>query len=77
MRIRSKRGVEWVSTVLYTLISLALIGMLIAALNPRIAELKDSYVISQTVDSLNVLDGTINNARVAEGTTLKYTLQMK
>ncbi len=77
MKKMNKRGVEWVSTVLYTLISLALIGILMAAINPRIAELKDNYVIGQTIDSLNVLDSTIGNARVGEGTTLKYSLQLR
>ena len=77
MGIKSKKGVEWVSTVLYTLISLALMGILLAAVQPRIAELKDNYVISQTIDSLNVLDETISNARVAEGTVLKYSMQLQ
>ena len=77
VKMSDRRGVEWVSTVLYTLISIAIIGILLAAVRPRIAEMKDNYVISQTIESLNVLDETINNAKAAEGTTLKYSLQMK
>lgn len=74
---KSKKGVEWISTVLYVLISITIIGILLAAVRPKIAEMKDNFVISQTMDSMNVLEDTISTAKMAEGTTLKYNLQLK
>ena len=72
----NNQGDVWVSTVLYTLIGLAIIGSLIAVLQPKISELKDKLVAEQTVQSLNVLDDTMLRAREATGTRLNYILRL-
>lgn len=45
----------WIETVLYTLIGLALIGMVLAFIMPKINNTKDRLAIDQTIDSLNEL----------------------
>ena len=72
----NKKGSEWVSTVLYIMIGLAVMGILLAAVRPKIAQTKDSYVIEQTISSLNDLDQTIVRAELAAGTRAKFILQL-
>jgi type II secretory pathway pseudopilin PulG len=50
------RGQVWIETVLYTLIGLALIGVVLAIASPQINETKDRIIVDQTVDSLNLFD---------------------
>ena len=70
------RGQIWVETVIYTLIGLALIGIVLAIATPKINETKDKIVVEQSIQSLSALDDKIletldwgqNNVRVAEFT---------
>lgn len=55
-----KKGQIWIETVLYTLIGLALIGISLAIITPKINEARDRIVVEQTIDSLGILDGKIN-----------------
>lgn len=54
-----RRGQVWVETVVYTLIGLALIGLVLTIVTPKINEYKDKAVIDQTIDALRVLDTKI------------------
>jgi len=58
--LKGKRGQVWIETVLYTLIGLALIGLVLAFVVPRINVQRDNILVEQTVDSLNILDEKIN-----------------
>ena len=71
-----KEGVVWVSTILYTAISLAIIGMLLAVVQPKIAQLKDSIIIEQTKTSLNKIDETLLNTKEAAGMRLYSELKL-
>lgn len=71
-----KRGAVWVSTVLYILISLAIIGMVIAAVTPRINSAKDRATIEQTIIMLDNLDSTIQQVSQVQGTKLKSEFKM-
>jgi type II secretory pathway pseudopilin PulG len=53
--ILKKRGQVWVETVIYTLIGLAIIGILLGATKPRIEEIKDKSLIEQSIESLNLI----------------------
>ncbi len=55
-----KLGQVWIETVLYTLIGLALIGLVLAFVTPKITQARDKLVVEQTISSLNVLDEKIN-----------------
>lgn len=71
-----KQGAVWVSTVLYILISLAIIGMVIAAVTPRINSAKDKATIEQTIIMLDDLDSTIEQVSQVQGTKLKNEFKM-
>lgn len=72
----NKKGVVWVSTILYVLISITIIGILMAAVRPKVAELKDEFIISQTIESLNTFDDLVGSVQAATGTRLKYELSL-
>lgn len=55
-----KRGQVWVETVVYTMIGLALIGLVLTIMTPKINEYKDRTVIEQTIDALRLLDSKIS-----------------
>ncbi|MEM4152795.1 MAG: hypothetical protein QXK80_01610 [Candidatus Pacearchaeota archaeon] len=71
-----EKGAIWVSTVLYILISLAIIGMVIAAVTPRINSARDKATIEQSIIMLNELDSTIQKASQVQGTKLKQEFKM-
>jgi type II secretory pathway pseudopilin PulG len=57
--MRLKRGQVWVETVIYTLIGLAIIGIVMAMALPKINERKDEIVIGQSIEALGNIDDTI------------------
>ena len=75
--MRGKKAVEWISTVLYVLIGLAIIASLLAIIQPEVSRLKDRFIISQTIQSLDTLDDTIMRAREATGTRLNYIINLE
>jgi len=58
--LAKRKGQVWIETVLYTLIGLALIGLALAIITPKINETKDRLLVERTIDSLGILDGKIN-----------------
>ena len=72
--IKKTNGQIWIETVIYTLIGLALIGVILAVITPKINESKDKIMIEQAVSALNnfgekireVLDRPIGNKRIIE-----------
>lgn len=81
-----KRGVKgqiWVETVLYTLISIALIGLVLAFIVPKVEEIQDKATIEQSIDLLNEIDGLIlssgnvaGNKRILDLSVRKGTLKI-
>jgi type II secretory pathway pseudopilin PulG len=69
-----KKSVVWVSTVLYILIGLAIMGLLLAVMRPKIAETKDAFIIDQTIQSLDTLDSKIIEVQTATGNLRSYKL---
>ena len=63
----NKKAQIWVETVIYTLIGLALIGLVLAIATPRINEFRDKAIIEQTIDALNIFDSKINEILSAPG----------
>jgi type II secretory pathway pseudopilin PulG len=72
-----KKGQIWVETVLYTLIGLALIGLILGFATPRINESKDKIVIDQTISALNELDAVIAEVSQVSGNTRTPEFTMK
>ena len=58
--MKERKGQIWIETVLYTLIGLALIGLVLAFITPKINESKDRAVIEQSIGLLNLIDDKIN-----------------
>lgn len=73
---KNKKAVVWVSTVIYTLIGLSVIALLLAVVSPKISEMKDSFVISQTTSALDEFDNIIVEIRQAVGQTRGYDLYL-
>lgn len=71
-----KRGQIWIETVVYTLIGLALIGLVLAILTPQVREFRDRSTIEQTIDSLNVIDGKISEVLDSPGNRRKIELTL-
>ena len=69
-----KRGQVWVETVIYTLIGLAIIGLVLAAALPKINARKDEIMIEQSIEALGTIDdkiyevinGGVGNRRVID-----------
>ncbi len=58
--MEGKRGQVWIETVLYTLVGLALIGIALTFIMPKINESKDIALVEQTINSLTLLDDKAN-----------------
>ena len=66
--IKTRKAQVWVETVIYTLIGLAIIGLLLAYAKPKIDSMKDKYIIDQTIDLMNKIDLKITETKLgAEG----------
>ncbi len=73
-----KRGQVWIETVLYTLIGLALIGLVLAFVSPKISEAKDRLLVEQTISSLNEIDSKVSAVvDGGSGNTRRVILTMK
>ncbi len=75
--LRERKGQIWVETVIYTLIGIALIGLVLAILTPKIKEFRDRSVIEQTIESLNVFDSKVIEVLDAPGNKRKVTLGLE
>lgn len=62
-----KKAQVWVESVLYTLIGLAVIGLLLAVTRPKIAQIQDQYIIQQTIRALNEVDNKMLEIKQATG----------
>ncbi len=62
-----KRGQVWVETVIYTLIGLAIIGLVMAAALPKINQKKDEIIIEQSIEALGNIDDKIYEVQRAPG----------
>jgi len=76
MTRNKKQGIVWISAVLYILIGLAIMGLLLMVVRPKIEQMRDSITIDQTLATMNRLDETISRTREAPGTRLEYILQL-
>ncbi|MEM4702969.1 MAG: hypothetical protein QXP53_00565 [Candidatus Pacearchaeota archaeon] len=73
----SKKAVVWVSTVLYTLITLALISLVLVAVKPVIDKNRDKVIIEQSTEMLDQIEETFNKASITEGTRLSLRIMIK
>jgi uncharacterized membrane-anchored protein YitT (DUF2179 family) len=62
-----KRGQVWVETVIYTLIGLAIIGLVLAVAKPSIDKKKEEIVIEQSIESMSNIHSKIEDVLAAQG----------
>ena len=74
---KMKRGQVWVETVIYTLVGLALIGLVLAVVTPKINEYRDRAIIEQTLESLELLDTKINEVLRSIGNAREVEFSLK
>jgi type II secretory pathway pseudopilin PulG len=58
---KNRIGQVWIETVLYTLIGLALIGMVLAFTLPKITKTQERILVEQSLSSIKLLDQIINS----------------
>ena len=74
----NKKGQVWVETVIYTLIALVMIGLVLAFIQPKIAELQDKSTLQQSIAMLNDIDNVISNlAQNGPGNVRKVEINLK
>ena len=71
-----KRGQVWVETVIYTLIGLAVIGLVLAGAMPKINQKKDELAIGQSIEILTEMDNIINEVQRAPGNRLSISINI-
>lgn len=72
-----KKAVIWVSTVLYILITIAVLSIAFAALKPRIDEMRDKAIIEQSIDMMSKIDETISQVQDTQGTVREVQINLK
>ncbi len=58
--LRKTRGQVWIETVLYTLIGLALIGVVLSYATPKINQSRDKIAVEQSIESMQILGEKID-----------------
>jgi type II secretory pathway pseudopilin PulG len=76
-KVVDKRAQIWVETVIYTLIGLAIIGLVMAAALPKINQKKDEIVIDQSIEALGHIDDKIYEVQRAEGNRRVVDLEIR
>ena len=74
---RGKKSQVWVETVIYTLIGLAIMGGLIAAVTPRINKMLDKATLEQTIASLDNIDDQIRGTLASAGNQWPIEVTLK
>jgi len=71
-------GQVWIETVLYTLIGLALMGLALGFIMPKINAARDKALVEQAINSLAELDGKVSTAiQAGTGNIRQSELLMK
>jgi len=63
----NKEAQIWVETVIYTLIGLVILGILLSIVTPKINQIKDRTILTQTMDSLNTFHEAVSETLIAPG----------
>jgi type II secretory pathway pseudopilin PulG len=75
-KMNSKKGVIWVSAVLYILISLAVLSLVLVSVQPIINKNQDKAVLYQSESILREIDSTIQDVSDNEGTILNLDIKI-
>lgn len=73
---RGLKGQVWVETVIYTLIGLAVIGILLAVAKPKIDEIRDRMAIEQSLEAFQSIDNLVREV-MASAQGNKRSVELK
>ncbi len=76
-KVIKKRGQVWIETVIYTLIALILLATVLSFAKPKIEELQDKAIISQSIQMLEEIDNTIEEIKTVSGNKRSIELGIK
>ena len=76
-RYSNRRGQIWIETVIYTLIGMAIIGLVLAGALPKINEKKDDLIIGRSIEALGNIDDKIYAVLAASGSRRVVNLEVK
>ncbi len=62
-RKRGKLGQVWIETMVYTLIAFVMMGLVLGFARPKINEIQDNAVISQSITMMQNIDSTISDIK--------------
>ncbi len=65
--MENKKSQIWVETAIYTLIGLTIIAILLAIVNPQIDKMKEKSIIRQAMDTLDAIDGKLQDVSQSSG----------
>lgn len=71
-----KKGQVWIESVLYTLIGLAIIGLLLVVTRPKISQTQDEFIIQQTINALSNFDNKLTEIQIATGNRREIEFQL-
>ena len=71
-----KKGQVWVETVIYTLIGLAVIGLVLAVALPKVNDKKSEIAIEQAIQALGNIDDKIYEVQRAAGNKRVVNLEI-
>lgn len=70
-------GQVWLETVIYTLVGLALLGLVLGIVTPQINEYRDRAIIEQSVSVLNNIDAVIRTISADPGNARVIDVRLK
>lgn len=61
--MKKERGQIWVETVIYTLITFIIIGLVLSFVKPKLEEFQDKSIIEQSISMMREIDGIITEIK--------------
>jgi hypothetical protein len=74
---KNKHSQVWVETVIYTLIGLTIMGAIIGVVTPKITQMNDKILLTQTIDTMNQLNAQVQDTYLYPGSQREVTLMVK
>jgi type II secretory pathway pseudopilin PulG len=65
--MENKKAQVWIESVIYTLVGLAVIGLLLLVTRPQISKTQDEFIIQQTMKAFHELDNKMIEIKQATG----------
>jgi hypothetical protein len=73
-----KKGQVWIETVLYTLIGLAIMGVILSIVKPTLDQKRDQLILNQATEILDAIEGQISDVIYrGEGNTRTVEVTLK